>query len=114
MDRRAAIEALVELRGEIDVAVSAAQSFPFDLDEPVVTLTCAHIDSILERYLHGTLSANDVERWADAVEGRDDIQYCEGQEKKIADLLFILSCPDINEPLSPATAQALRAGIAVL
>jgi len=111
MDRRAAVEALVELRGEIAHVVSVARSFPFDCEETLVTLTCAHIDAILERYLRGTLGAGEVECWADAVEGRDDIQYREGQEEKIADLLFRLSSPEINEPLSPAVAQALRSDL---
>jgi hypothetical protein len=114
MDRRAAVEALVELNGEIDDIVSVAQKFPFDADQPLVTLTCAHIDSILGRYLGGTLGADDVERWADAVEGRDDIQYREGHEKEIADLLFRLSGPEISGPLCPVTAQALRDELAVL
>jgi hypothetical protein len=114
MDRRAVIEALIELNGEVDGIVSAVRAFPFDVDQPLVTLTCAHIDSILERYLRGTLCANDVQRWADAVEGRDDIQYSEAQEGEIADVLFRLSSPEINGPLSPASAEALRAGIAVL
>ncbi len=69
---------------------------------------------ILERYLRGTLAASDVECWADAVEGRDDIQYLDGQEEKIADLLFRLSSPEINTPLSPDVAQALRSELAIL
>jgi hypothetical protein len=79
-----------------------------------VTLTCGHIDSILDRYLRGTLRANDVQRWADAVEGRDDIQYCEAQESEIAEVLFRLSSPEITGALSPGSAEALRADIAVL
>jgi hypothetical protein len=114
MERRAAVEALVELRGEIAHVVSAAQSFSSDSTEPLVTLTCAHIDAILERYLRGALGAGEVECWADAVERRDDIQYREGQEEKIADLLFRLSSPEINSPLSPAVAQALRSDLARL
>jgi hypothetical protein len=114
MERRAAIEALVELRGEVPHVLSMALSFPWDLDEPLVTLTCAHIDAILKRYVDGTLTESDVESWAEAVEGRDDIGYREGQEEKIADLLFRLSSPEINTPLSPAVAQAMRSDLACL
>jgi hypothetical protein len=46
MERRAAVEALVELRGEIPRVLSEARSFPPDLGEPLVTIMCAHIDSI--------------------------------------------------------------------
>ena len=114
MERRAVIWALVELSGEIDAIISAVRAFPFDADQPLVTLTSAHIDSILERYLRGRLSAKEVERWADAVEGRDDIRYSEGQESEITDALFKLSTPELNGLLSPATAEALRVDIAVL
>jgi len=114
MNRRAAIEALIELRGDVGDLTSAALAFlPAPL-EPSVTLTEAHIDAVLDRYLRGTLSANEVERWADAVEGRDDVQYRDIHAGVISNLLFRLSTPEINTPLTHEVARAMRHEIAVL
>ena len=111
MSHRAAIQALIDLRGTVDDAIADASAFPSVVLTPPVTLTCASVGSVLDRYLGGELTASDLERWADALEGRDDVEYHLGREVVVADVLFRLSSPAINEPLSMAVVRALRDGL---
>jgi hypothetical protein len=77
----------------------------------MATMRIDNITEALNRYLNGSVSAKDVEKWADAVEGRDDIEYAGGQEKTISELLSVLSNPEINGPLTLAAAMTLLAGL---
>jgi hypothetical protein len=46
---------------------------PWDSDEELVTLTPEHLARMLERFLSGDLTSSDLDRRANAIEGRDDI-----------------------------------------
>ena len=105
MERRDAIYGLVEWRGRLSDLIAAVREFPFDSEVPLVTLQAVHIRNALQRYLCGDASAADIEAWADAVEGRDDIEYFEPHEDAISDALFRLSTPLINTPLSKEVAE---------
>jgi hypothetical protein len=49
--------------------------FPWDCDEPLVVLTTGHLRSVLDRFLAGEMTAEQVEEWANLIELRDDIDY---------------------------------------
>jgi hypothetical protein len=56
--------------------------------------------SILQRCLEGEIPEADVTAWAELVEGRPSIDYESGKEEELADALFELSTPEINEPVT--------------
>jgi len=105
MERRDVVQGLVDWRGQLSDLIAAAREFPYDSEVPIVTLQTAHIRSVLQRYLRGDISAAEVEVWAEAVEGRDDIEYFGPHEDEIAEALFRLSTPQINTPLSKEIAE---------
>ena len=110
MNRRETVEALVEWRGDLSALTARLSEFPFDSETPLVTLQISNIVEALERFLAGGVSANDVEHWADAVEGRDDIGYAAGHEDEISQVLFVLSTPDANGSLTQDSAKKLLGG----
>ncbi len=89
-----AVRDLVELRVPVAEAVSVLRGFPWDEDE-LVDLDVAHVTAALAAYDAGALDATDLEAWADAVEGRDDIGRTAGQEQLLNDVLMALSSPEL-------------------
>lgn len=83
---------LEEIRGDL-------ASFSWDSDEPVVTLDRAIVSQILRRYLQGALSATELEDWANAIEGREDIGLEGGYEEILKDLIFELANPSLTSDL---------------
>jgi hypothetical protein len=105
MERREAVLNLVEWRGDLPDLVAAVREYPYDSEVPIVTLQAEHIRKAMERYLRGEIAAAELEAWADAVEGRDDIEYFEPHEDEISEALFRLSTPELNSPLSKEVAE---------
>jgi hypothetical protein len=66
----------------------------------------------MDRYLSGSIDGSDVEQWAEAIEGRDDVGY----ETTVADWLrqvvFELANPKLTAPLEPSRAAELKSEIA--
>jgi hypothetical protein len=76
----------------------------------LVSLTPNHICEVLRQYLSGTVTASQVEDWAEILEGRPGVEYGCGDERSaevVADTLFRLSTPEINAPLTAALATSL-------
>jgi len=84
-------------------------AYPWDVEEALVTLTRSHIIAMLDRYLAGEVSAGGIEDWANAIEGRDDIEFHEPYEKAILEAIHELANPLLTVPLTEASAIVLRA-----
>ncbi|HEY0978776.1 MAG TPA: hypothetical protein VGE21_14990 [Flavobacteriales bacterium] len=72
-------------------------------------LSRSAIVRILEDFTAGRLSTSEVEHWADSLEAMGDVQYEDGHEGVIADVLFQLGAPEINRPLDAEVAAHLLA-----
>ena len=107
MTRLELVSRLVQCQGDIKALQARLQGFPLDAQVPLVTLEVSHIASVLERFLTGRTSAAEVEYWAEAVEGRDDVAYAQSNETTIKHVLFVLSTPKINGVLSQDHAKDL-------
>ncbi|EAZ90215.1 hypothetical protein [Crocosphaera chwakensis] len=77
----------------------------WDSEEVLIKLKKEHILHVLQRYLQGQLSITDVENWANAIEGREDIESEENAQGIIDEILFDLANPLLSQPLSPESAQ---------
>jgi hypothetical protein len=112
VNRQELVEALVEWRGEVKSLAATLAEFDFDCETPLATLRLSNIADTLKRFIGGNVSANDVEIWAEAVEGRDDIDYAKDQEELISESLFALSTPSANGPLTKFSAQEMLGRLA--
>ena len=82
--------------------------YSWDSEEELVTLKASHVDNILSRFLQGELSVKDVETWANAIEGREDIAIDPVNFGLVQDSIFELANPDITVQLTMASAEKLR------
>jgi hypothetical protein len=103
--RAEALRDLVELRTPIDDAAAVLARFGWDSEDEPVTLTRADALRVLRGYLNGRLTNEDVRRWAEALEGREDLGRETGFEKLLTEFLFELATPELAGPLTPELAQ---------
>lgn len=104
-NRAQALRALVQLRGELGAAITALALYPWDSSDELVKVTRNDLVRVLNAYLNGDLTARDWGRWADALEGRDDIGFDEGSDELIKEFIFESATPELFEPLTPQLAR---------
>lgn len=104
-----ALEDLVNLRRSVGEAVSALVKFSIDSEEELIDLTPVSIMTVLDKYLSGDLSAQEVELWAETLYMRDDVGLQEKCEGTLKMALFELSSPEINEPITYEVALDWKA-----
>lgn len=103
MDRRQTLESLLNCMPSLQSALEAASTLPWDCEQPLTELKPAHIFSVLSAYLAGTVSAAQVEAWANAVESREDVGYEPASAVGLA--LHELANPVLERQLSRAVAK---------
>jgi hypothetical protein len=102
MNRAAALEALVSLSEPISHAVSRLASFPWDSESDAFALTPQHLVHALSQFKAGVFSAADIERWANALECREDLGF---STALVREVLHELANPLLTEPLTTARAE---------
>ena len=68
-------------------------------------LSRADAAAMLDGFLSGSVLASALSKWADAIEGRDDIGYERGHEEELRELVFRLANPEISGEMIPASAR---------
>jgi hypothetical protein len=106
MKRIDALQALVRFDKPLGEVFETLSQYPWDGEELVV-LSCAHVASVLNRFMNGTISAADVENWADAIEGRDDIGFDAESRDLLKDAIWELANPILTNELSRDSAKVL-------
>ena len=102
--RRGALRAVLDAEGDVRFLVRALEPFrPVDVD-PVVTMTHRHVVRVLERYLAGELSAEDVSVWAEALEYREDVEFPEDEPDFIGFVCDLATEGSWARPITPEIA----------
>lgn len=79
----------------------------WDSDEELVNLTRQHILNVLRNYQEGKIDETEVEDWANAIEGREDIGREKSYEELINQILYELANPYLTEKLTQERAKSL-------
>ena len=95
------LKALANLDQPLSTILPILKTFPWDSNQTIITLKKEHLIHILNQYLNHSLSASDLENWANAIECREDITYETESEDFINDIIFDLANPILNAPISP-------------
>lgn len=82
-----------QLADELHKLPSDYEGTPFKLEK-------SHLKNILNRYLANELQKQDVYKWAELIEMRDDIDY-----ESVADIISLLANHEINGALTHQIAQ---------
>jgi hypothetical protein len=103
---------LIRLDRPIDEIRAELLTFPWGHPQELVTLTAEHIRSVLTRLTSGTLTADLVCEWADAIEMREDIGYEERFHEEIVEAIHVMADPLLNGPLDCGEVARLLASLA--
>lgn len=103
IDRKSLLQDLVKLNAPISRIAVTLENVEWDSDVRLVTLRASDLKAVLERYASGELSNQDIERWANLIEGREDVEV----EESVKETLFELANPELTEHLSKARALNL-------
>lgn len=104
-ERREALIALLERVGPVADSGQRLARFPWDCDGELAVLTADHIVRTLQAFLSGQLSEDDVETWAEALQGRDDLGLDPTRADDLKQALFELSTPQICGPTTELAAS---------
>jgi hypothetical protein len=108
-DRSSAIENLLNFSRPLDELHRKLSDFEWDFDGVPIVLRPEHIVHVLRRYLCGELHPSMVERWANLIEGREDISFEGKHEKWIAETVYELANPALTAQLDITRARELIA-----
>lgn len=110
-DRASALRALIAYEQPLEPVLVALRAYGWDAPEPLATLTGADVSSILDRFLSGDLTAQQVADWADLVECREDIELPEAGGASISDVVFQLANPNLRGELTMQVAERMRSAL---
>lgn len=102
INRKNMLQDLVEFRKHPTEMHAALTTFEWDSDVELIQLERQHITAVLEKYILGEFTSEEIEDWASLVECRDDVNYAE-----VAEILHILANPAITYQLTPSVAAHL-------
>lgn len=102
--RKQLLNALLNLEPGIEETYSALANMAWDCPMELVTLRAQHVASVLGRFIDGKIDSECVERWANAIESREDVAFDSAQEESLRHILFELANPELSQPLSRQTA----------
>ena len=106
-DRLEVVRSLIEFSHPLDLVTEQIRSFEWDYEGQPVELTSQHLIKVLNTFIDGKMSANDVEKWANLVEGREDISFESASKKLIEQVMHELANPVITTPLDKNRAKKL-------
>jgi len=105
--RQQALKNLIACDQTVQKLVDDLRVFGWDSDRALIILTRADMALILNRYSKNTLDGGELEAWANAIEGREDIDYEPGYEAPISEIIHQLANPLLTQPISPLTVERL-------
>lgn len=104
-DRAQILRSALELDRPLENVLSELAQLPWDSELAPVTLEPAHVIGILHRFKSGSLNAQDVETWANAIEGREDIAFHPESRAALKEAIFELANPDLQGALTAETVD---------
>lgn len=105
--RSQALYNLLEYNAPIEQLIDAVRMFKWDVDTSYAILTKKHLEDIFLRYLRNEITSNQLELWANAIEGREDIEYEIGYVAAIEEAIFHLANPLLTYPISHESVRSL-------
>ena len=106
LDRRSLLESLVALTGNIEAIFVSLRASALAASGSSVQIDRANVRHAIEAFLKGEISADLLERWAEAVHGADDVALEPADKAFLSEALFELSTPELF-----GSMEAIVAGI---
>jgi hypothetical protein len=96
MNRKDLLVKLIRFSEPIDSLNKSLSHYSWDSEIDLVVIEKIHVIEVLNRYLMGELNNTDLEKWASAIECREDIEFEFKNKKTIKDIIFNLANPSLT------------------
>jgi hypothetical protein len=106
-ERKKSLEALLAFEQPLEQHRTELAAFSWDADTELAFLSLSHIANVLTRFVADSMVATEVEAWANAIEGRDDIGFESANEQQLRELLHELANPLLTQSLTRERAVEL-------
>lgn len=104
MDRENLLKQLVDRSRPVDDVLTDLRRLGWDSDVTYAVIFPQHVVAVLDALVEGHMSVRAVERWAEALEVREDIEMTE----PVREALFMLANPALGYELSADLVQDIR------
>lgn len=105
--RRAALEKLIRLQASPRDLVDQIKQLPWDAEVELIELRVDDVIAVLKRHLSGELDRQDLETWADLIEGREDIGMEASHADRLKAVIYELANPTIMGDLTSQRVHEL-------
>ncbi|MGP9635467.1 hypothetical protein ACT3R7_20735, partial [Halomonas sp. AOP43-A1-21] len=100
MERFDVLKKLIEFSEPVDELSNILKSYSWDYDGEPIVLTASHIRSVLKRFLIDELDPESLEKWANVIECREDIDFEENNHMEIDSVIHYLANSKIEGALT--------------
>nr|WP_300311505.1 hypothetical protein [Halomonas sp.] len=93
MNRFDALRDLIGFNKPVSVLSDTLKNYEWDYDGEPFIITPLYVRKILIRFLNKEFSAQDLEDWANLIEGREDLEFEEAYNDEIENIIYSLANP---------------------
>jgi len=111
--REALLTHLIEATIPTQIAEEKLKKFGWDANAAKAVLTRMNITHVLSLYLEGKMTGTQLESWANAIEGRDDIGFEAGYESVLSEAIHQLANPLLTLAITTENMRDLAAHLGV-
>lgn len=97
MNRFDVLRDLVTFSQPVNVLSNSLSNFYWDYEGQPLIVTSSEIQSVLKRFLAGEYTAEELETWANLIEGREDLEFEEQKHKLIEHVIYCLANPALQQ-----------------
>lgn len=98
------LEDLASFNGELPTLKSELSHYSWDTEETYLTITKVQFSIVLTKCINQTITFQDLEDWADAIESRDDLDF---ENEEMQEIVFRFSSPEINGEITKEQLQEI-------
>jgi len=100
MERLQAVQLLIEFPEDLDDVSNRLSKFCFDYDGEQVVFTLKDVAKALTLFIKGAKTEEEIEKWANLIEGREDIEFFEEDEEILDEVMHKLANPYLQGELT--------------
>ncbi|MCI5060220.1 MAG: hypothetical protein MRY79_04020 [Alphaproteobacteria bacterium] len=90
----------INFEGDLQQISKQILEHGWDYEGDPVIITKENVRNVLQNYIEGKITSEDVQKWADFLEVREDVDYFEHDEDVLSQIIHELANPDIEGVLS--------------
>lgn len=98
---------LISFKEPIAVLSERLKTLGWDYEGPGFYVKSSEIRGVLNRFVSGEISVDELEEWANLIECREDLQFEDAKSEQIDHVIFLLANPALEGQIDYASCKKL-------